>query len=119
MHNKRNLISSIFNQIFLMLQGFILPRLFITTFGSNINGLVSSITQFLGFISLLEGGLGAVVLAQLYDPIEHHDRHKVSSILNACQSFFNKLSLVFVIYTIVLAFIYPLFIKKDYRQEIS
>lgn len=114
MHNKRNLISSIFNQIFLMLQGFILPRLFITTFGSNINGLVSSTTQFLGLISLLEGGLGAVVLAQLYDPMEHHDRHKVSSILNACQSFFNKVSLVFVIYTIVLAFIYPLFIKKDY-----
>ena len=39
-------------------------------FGSEINGLVSSITQFLSFISLLEGGLGAVVLAELYLPIE-------------------------------------------------
>ena len=114
MHNRRNLISSIVNQIFLILQGFILPRLIITTFGSNINGLTSSITQFLGFISLLEGGLGAVVLAELYKPIEGGKKTTVSAILNACQDFFNKLSIFFVIYTIILSFVYPLFIKKDY-----
>lgn len=70
MNNKKNAISSLILQSTTIIQGLILPRLILYTFGSETNGLVSSINNLLGFISLLEGGLGAVVLAELYGPIE-------------------------------------------------
>ena len=74
MNNKKNAISSLALQLATIAQGLILPKLILGAFGSEVNGLVSSITQFLSFISLLEGGLGAVVLAELYGPIEKKER---------------------------------------------
>lgn len=113
-NEKKNIISALLLQIVTILHGLILPRLIIVYFGSEINGLVGSITQFLSFISLLEGGLGAVVLAELYKPIKEKDYNKIRVILGACQSFFNKLAIVFIIYTIILALFYPLFISRQF-----
>ena len=42
-----NIISSLMLQITILICGFIVPKVIITNFGSNVNGLVSSITQFL------------------------------------------------------------------------
>lgn len=66
---------------------------------------------------MFEGGLGAVVLAELYAPLEENDKDKIQSILLACQQFFNKLAVLFIVYTIVLAVIYPTFIAKDFDFE--
>ena len=50
----KNIIVSLFQQIVTIICGLILPRAIIGTYGSNVNGLISSITQFLGYITLLE-----------------------------------------------------------------
>ena len=106
MNNKKNLISALINQIATIIYGLILPRIIITTFGSEVNGMISSISQFLSFISLLEGGLGAVVLAELYYPLEQKDDEKIKDILLACHSFFTKLGIFFLCYTIVIAAVF-------------
>lgn len=106
MNNRKNIYSALLNQIILIAYGLIVPRLIICTFGSEINGLVSSITQFLSFIILLEGGLGAVVLAELYKPIEDHNVNRIKGILAACQRFFNRLSIWFIVYTIIIAIVF-------------
>lgn len=117
MNNKKNAVSSLLLQGIIIVQGVVLPRLILGTFGSSVNGLISSITQFLSFISLLEGGLGAVVLAELYLPIEVQDSQKIKYILIECQKFFDMLAIVFVIYTIILSVVYPLFITKAFSFE--
>lgn len=117
MNNKKNLYSAIIFQIIHMAYGFIVPRIILGTFGSEINGLVSAITQFLSFISLLEGGLGAVVLAELYKPIEVKDIEKIKSILKACQIFFNKITLVFMLYTLVLSICFSWTMRNKYSCD--
>ena len=57
-------------QLMTLISGLIVPRLILSTFGSEANGLVSSLTQFLNYISLVEGGIGSVVLTALYRPLE-------------------------------------------------
>lgn len=57
------------------------------TFGSDVNGLVSSLNQFLSYISLIEGGLTGVVLASLYKPLEEKNYNKVSGIVKATNKF--------------------------------
>ena len=64
-----NTISSLIFQLTTIICGFILPRLILTAFGSEVNGLVNSIIQFLGIISFLELGVGAVVQSTLYKPL--------------------------------------------------
>ena len=114
---KLNLISSLLMQFITIVSGMILPRLIIANFGSEVNGLLSSITQFLSMISLLEGGLGAVVLAELYLPIENNDKYKISQILNVCEKFFKNVSYVFIAYTLVLMAIYPALFAKGFSFE--
>lgn len=49
-----NIVVSIFQQLITILCGLVLPRAIIGQYGSNVNGLISSITQFLAYIALLE-----------------------------------------------------------------
>ena len=65
----KNIITSLIQQVTVLLCGLIVPRAIIGTFGSNVNGLTSSITQFLSYITLLEAGIGPVIKAALYKPI--------------------------------------------------
>ena len=87
-----NTIFSLLLQIVTIISGFIIPRLILKTFGSDVNGLVSSLNQFLSYISLIEGGLTGVVLASLYKPLEEKNYNKVSGIVKATNKFFKKYS---------------------------
>ncbi len=110
----RNVAVSLLLQFLTIISGFVVPKIIITTFGSDVNGLVSSITQFLSYITLLEGGLSSVVTASLYKPLQEKDHQKISGIINATERFFKQLSLIYVIYVIGVAFVYPLFVKTKF-----
>ena len=48
-----NIITNLILQFFVIIYGFIVPKMIISNYGSNVNGLISSITHFLAYISLL------------------------------------------------------------------
>ena len=75
-----NTISSLILQITTIICGFILPRLILGHFGSEINGLVNSITQFLSIIAFLDLGVGAVFQSSLYRPLAENDNDSLSKI---------------------------------------
>ena len=62
----KSVIASLFLELIKIICGFIAPIMIIDAFGSEVNGLVSSITQFLAYITLLESGVGPVIKAALY-----------------------------------------------------
>lgn len=103
-----NSASSIFYQLTTIICGFILPRFFLTRYGSEVNGLVSSITQFLGFISLAECGVGAVVRSTLYKPLAENDMIAVSRIVVSAERFFKRIAYILLGYTAILMAAYPL-----------
>ena len=82
--------------------GLILPRALLQAFGSEVNGLVSSITQFLSFISLLEMGVGPVIQANLYKPLAEKDYTKTSEIVVSAERFYRRIAYIFLIYILVL-----------------
>lgn len=104
---KINTITSLLLQMTAIITGLVLPRLLLSTFGSDINGLNSSISQFLNFFSVLEGGISGVVLAALYGPIANKDKYKTSEIICAANKFLRKLGTGFLLYTSILAVVYP------------
>ena len=108
----KNTIASIVFQITAVLCGFILPRLILSYFGSEVNGLVSSITQFLHIIAFLELGIGAVVQSSLYKPLAEKDSVKISEIVFSANNFFKKLAIILVIYVVVLILVFP-YISDD------
>ena len=109
-----NIITNLLLELVVIIYGFIVPKLIMKSFGSNVNGLISSITQFLGYITLLESGFGPVVKATLYKPIAQKNKKEIANILKASERFFRKISYIFIIYIVLLSLAYPLLINKDF-----
>lgn len=70
----KNIIFSLTLQIITIICGFIVPKLIISSYGSDVNGLITSISQFLAYITLLEAGFGPVIRSTLYKPIANNNK---------------------------------------------
>lgn len=103
-----NSASSLLYQIVTVICGFILPKYFLSYYGSAANGLVSSITQFLGFISLCECGVGAVIQSTLYKPLADKNNIEISKIVISSERFFRKIAYILLAYTAALIVFYPM-----------
>lgn len=109
-----NTISSLGLQFVNVICGFILPRLILESFGSDVNGLVNSITQFLGVITLLDLGVGAVVQSALYKPLSEKDTDMISKIYVSANKFFRRLAEILLVYVVLLMIFYPLIVNKSF-----
>lgn len=109
-----NIVFTLLLQVLTVVSGLILPRLIIITYGSAANGLVSSISQFLSYITLLEGGIGGVVTASLYKPLAEKKMDRVSSIVFEAQRFYRKLAAIFSIYLVIVLVVYPFVVKAEF-----
>lgn len=103
-----NIIANIILQLTNIVSWFIIPKIILSNFGSDVNGLVSSITQFLSYITLVEGGITGVVSASLYKPLIENNVKKISSIIKTSNIFYKKIGIIFILYCVLLAIIYPI-----------
>ena len=111
---RLNMTISLLLQIVTIISSFIIPKQILLSFGSEVNGLVNSITQFLNYISLIEGGLGSVLMTALYQPLNENDIEKVSRIIVAGNNFFKKIAKIFLIYLFAVSVVYPLIVKTEF-----
>ena len=111
----KNIITSLFQQVVTLICGLIVPRAIIGAFGSSVNGLTSSITQFLSYITLLEAGIGPVIKSLLYKPIANKDKSQIEKILKASQRFFRVIAIIFIVYLVILCFVYPMIVSNEFE----
>ena len=109
-----NSVTGLLKQLVVVICGFILPRYMLIYYGSDVNGLVSSITHFLGFISLLELGIGPVIQANLYKPLAEKNNEQISKIIISSERFFRRIAYIFIAYLAVLAVVFPTFVNTKY-----
>lgn len=117
MRRKKALVNIIFSlllEVTNIVFGFIVPRIIIGSFGSDANGLVNSITSFIGYITVLQLGVGSVIKAALFKPLAMKDKDNLNVVVKASDVFFKKIGLATVIYIVILAVIFPFFIAKDF-----
>jgi len=115
--NKRlawNTISALLYQITTVICGFILPRAILIRYGSDVNGLVNSIAQFLQMIAFLELGVGSVVQSALYKPLADQDPVKISEVIASGNSFFKKLGGILVLYVAALVVVFPILVDDSF-----
>ena len=110
-----NTMSGITYQLVAIICAFILPRLILSHFGSSYNGVVSSITQFLSWISVLSAGIGGVTRAALYGPLSEKNIYKISSIIKATDIFMKKIALIFVIILLFFSVVFPLIVNGNFK----
>ncbi|MCQ2516220.1 MAG: oligosaccharide flippase family protein [Saccharofermentans sp.] len=109
-----NIIFSLLVELVTVISGLIVPRLIIGTFGSDVNGMIGSITSFVAYISLLQTGVGSAVKAALYKPLAKKNHEQLCVIVKTSNIFFRKIAFATVVYIGFLAVLFPCVIAKDY-----
>ncbi len=115
---KYNLISSLVYQIVLISISFLLPRLYLDNFGSNINGVLSTIKQIFTYLCLLEAGVGLATTQALYKFVGEGDKKSISSILRATHSYYVKTGIVYFLIVIGIAVAYAFFIPTGINSTV-
>lgn len=87
--------------------GLILPRYILKYFGSEFNGITSSITQFLGFIVILQMGIGGSTRFALYKKLANNDNYGISGIINATERYMRKVGIALLVYIGLMVIFYP------------
>lgn len=105
-----NTIAPVVLQLLTIVCGLILPRLYLVAYGSEVNGLVSSVSQFLSVISLLDMGVSSVVQAAFYQPVAKKDMDGISKIYLSSRNFFRKIAYIFLGYIV---FVIVFFVYKS------
>ena len=82
-------------------------------YGSQINGLVSSINQFITYFSLVEAGIAGAAVYALYGPLAGHDQDKINGIVSAARKYYDQAGCLFTALVFALAWIYPVFKRTD------
>lgn len=115
MDNKilKNVVVGFGGQFIVLLLGIIVPRLMLTGYGSDINGLISTIGQIFTYMALLEAGIGQAARNELYKPIQNKDKDGISFVVSVAQRYFRKITLFYGLGVVLISIALPFVIKTD------
>lgn len=118
-HFVQNTVFTAAYQLTAMLMGFVTPRLMMLYYGSQVNGLIVSVTEFLTYFRLVEAGLASAAVFSLYKPLADGDHDATSAIVTAARQYYNIAGYIFVGITVAFSIIYPLFVPVDTMDNLS
>lgn len=108
-----NVIVSGIYQVIAIICGLITPRLLLTAFGSTYYGAFSSVTQFLGIISMLSMGIPGASRLELYRLLSIKDENGISKVVKATQKYSQRVSAIIILYSGILCLIFPHISNSD------
>ena len=115
---KNNLISSLVYQIVLISLSFILPRLYLENFGSEVNGVLSTIKQIFIYMFLLEAGVGLATTQALYKRIGEKDYKSANEVLSATNSYYIRTGIIYLAIVLVIAVVYAYVIPTSIDSNV-
>lgn len=109
---SKNVIYSVFTRVLILIIGLIVPRLLLVYFGSEINGLLSTVTQIFTYLALLEAGIGNSTMNALYKPLDEKKFDIVNEILVEAKGYYRKVSFFYALGIIIFSTIYPFLVTS-------
>lgn len=113
----KNLIAGFGSKLIVIVLGFIIPRIILVNYGSDVNGIINSIGQIFSYMALLEAGIGLAAKDMLYKPIVEKDRAGVSYVATVAQNYFRKFTILYGIGVVLMSIIIPLTWKSHVEKS--
>lgn len=111
-------ISRLIASILPGLLSLLLNYLVISRYGSDVNGLIATIAQFTGLLTIFEGGFSLATNVALYKPYIEKREQEVNEILSATRVVYLRLGSVTTLVIAFLAILAPYFLKTDVDRQI-
>lgn len=113
LNSLRNVVIAITYELMLVAFSLIVPRLIIGTYGSEVNGLASTVNNVLQILSLLQAGAAGASIFQMYKPVAENDYEKISVIMDSTRKFFCRVGAVFLILVFAISPVFGFAVKGD------
>ena len=111
LNSFRNAIIAIFYELMIVAFGLVVPKLITTTYGSDINGLTSTVNNVLQILNLLQAGAVGASIFQMFKPVAEKDYEKISVIMDSTRKFFCRVGVIFLILVFIISPVFGLFVK--------
>lgn len=108
-----NLFVGTLSQFFIILLGFIVPRIIMTQYGSDTNGLTNTIGQIFTYMALLEAGISQAAQNALYPYIHSNNTEGISIVMSAARKYYRKVSNIYAFAVVALSFVLPFILKTN------
>lgn len=108
-----NLGMSMISQSVILVLGFVIPRIIMQSYGSDTNGLTSTITQIFTYMALLEAGISQATRNKLFKPIKEDNKEEISYWMSVSRRYFRRISAVYFAIVLVLAVLLPLVLNTS------
>ena len=95
-------------QVVNLLVGLVLPRMYLKVYGSEINGVISTVNSFISYFSYLEAGIGLTLIHSLFKPLADNDDSKINKILSFSKKQYQKISIVYFLLVVGLSITFPM-----------
>ena len=115
---KNNLISSLVYQVVLITLSFLLPRLYLENFGSEVNGVLSTIKQIFVYLFLLEAGVGLATTQALYKRIGEKDYKSANEVLSATNLYYKRTGIIYLAIVLLIAVFYAYVIPTSIDSNV-
>lgn len=113
-----NFAVSICYQLLNIIIGLILPKFYTEIFGSVYNGLNQTISQILSLLSVLQFGISAASIQQMFQHIAAKDEESIAAIYWDTGRQYRKMGYVFLSLIVPIIALSPLLIKDDLPSSI-
>ena len=112
-----NIVTSILVYSSILILSIIVSRYVLLSYGSEVNGLVSSINQIFSYVALFEAGIGTATIAAFYSPIFKRDDKQISDVFFASKNYYINASKWYFLCVCAVSIIWPLVINTtiDYK----
>lgn len=108
-----NYITELLPQLIIAVIGIFKVKLFLQVLGESTSGLYQVYTQFLTYMTIVDGGLTTALLCALYKPLNDKDKDKTNEVLAAAFRIYSLIGIFIFILGIILSFFIPNFIKGN------
>ncbi|MDD3392062.1 MAG: hypothetical protein PHE54_00720 [Bacilli bacterium] len=108
-----NLITGLLPQLIIGVLGFVKIKIFISTLGVELNGLMQLFAQIFAYLSLAEGGIGSALQFRLYKLLAKKDYNNINKLLSGAKKVFSKIGYAIILVAVIISFKLDIFIKDN------
>ena len=114
-NSMKNIYIGIITQVIITLLGFVTRKIFIDSLGTEYLGINGLLTNILSMLSLIEGGIGASIVYNLYEPLANDDKPKIIALVQLYKKLYTVLAIIMFTLSIAL---YPFLdiMVKDFKS---
>lgn len=108
------LLVSVFNSLLVAVFNLVYNNLIMRNYGSDVNGLISTLTQFVSLFAIIEGGFTTAAVVSVYEPYVNKDYDKLNDILYTTKRVYLRVGTIITAGVLLFGTIYLRFIDSPF-----